>query len=435
MTPEEILQHMIGINARLTGEECWLIDGSKLQEHATQPRCAADRLSTFSPLSLISRPDESVAVIAVHGVMMKDPWYSDETSTVAIAEATRIAANDAAIESILFDINSPGGSSAYIDHLAEAVAYAADKKMVVAQSTGMIASGAYWLASGAAKIYAGAMDWVGSIGVRMDMLDASRYFANLGVERVAIDTGPLKSMGLFGTAITEEMRAHVQSLVDSTHGFFTAQVMKGRKMDAAQFKAVATGGVYASDVALRMGLIDGIQSFDKTLASMPRRKSSTAIRSKVMSDTNATLEVAAPKAATMKELKTAFPKSTAEWRETQIEADATLQAAAIAYANHLEAEIEKAATAKAAADKVEADKKAAADAAAALKPNVRGAKLAPKADANVADAAPDATTDFKAMAMEIMEKKKCRWAEACLEVKRRHPESLAFFGFPANGAK
>ncbi len=39
-------------------------------------------------------------------------------------------------------------------------------------------------------------------------------------------------------------------------------------------------------------------------------------------------------------------------------------------------------------------------------------------------------TEYRAMAHQYMEKHKCRWSEACLEIKRRHPESRAEFGAP-----
>ncbi|MGD9632549.1 MAG: S49 family peptidase [Pirellulales bacterium] len=419
---DQLLANLLSVSSRLGGG-LWLMDDRAMLQYISRPRIDFDGPKAIAPSSLIT-PRASTAVIAVHGVLMKDPWYDDETSTPAIEEATRIAANDPQFDSILYDVDSPGGSSAGIAGLSDAVQEAASKKVVWAQSTGMIASGAYWLSANAQKVFADRMDWIGSIGVRMDVLDVSRWFANMGIERVAIDTGPLKSTGLFGTEVTEEQRAYLKTLVDDTHQHFSAVVKQGRKMSDAQFSAVATGGVFPASTALRLNLIDGIQTFDKTLAAMPRRQPATQQRSKAMSDTT-TQESAAPKAATSKELKARFPKSSAEWRESQVDAGATLESAAIAYAEFVQEQLDKAN-----AEKAEADKKAAEAEAARQKAGQstggRGNSLRPVASAEVEPS----DVDFRQLARAYMEKNKCRWAEACLEIKRKYPEAQTFFGLP-----
>jgi signal peptide peptidase SppA len=422
---EQLLSQFMSASARLSGG-LWLMDDRALLQYMSRGRAELERVSVISPTSLISGHG-ATAVIRVHGVLMKDPWYDDETSTPAIEQAIRLVAGDSQFDSAVYDIDSPGGSSSGITALADAAEELAAKKTVYAQSNGMIASGAYWLAANAHKIFAERMDWIGSIGVRMDVFDVSRWFKNVGIERVAIDTGPLKSTGLFGTEVTEEQRKYLKSLVDDTHEHFKAQVMKGRKMADGEFSAVATGGVFPASTALRLNLIDGIQTLEKTLAAMPRRQT-TLQRSKAMNQQ--TEQVAdEPKAATLAELKAKFPKSTAEWRETQIEGKATLSDAAVAYAADCEERLETERKAREEAEKKAAANSTAGDGKGAKAGQVRGNK-AGSATGDGSEETEVEPTDFRAMAVAYQKEHKCRWSEACRQIKKKYPEALAAFGGP-----
>lgn len=428
---DDMLAQMVSASARLGGG-LWLMEERSMLAYMTRPRSASTVARVAQGGSFVS-DQGATAVIQVHGVMMKDPEYDDETSTTDIEAAVRLVTDNSQFENVVFDIDSPGGSTAGIASLADAVDELTAKKNTVAQSTGMIASGSYWLAACCRQIFAERMDWIGSIGVRMDVFDASRWFANAGLERVSIDTGPLKSTGLFGTEVTEDQRNYLKSLVADTHRQFTDVVTKGRKLTSSQFASVATGGVFPAADALRLKLIDGIQTMDKTLAAMPRRKTNpTSPRSKVMDP----VEKIEPVAATAAQLKAEFPDSSSDFRMEQLEKNATIEQAHKAYSTFLAAE-----NAKLKAAKEDADQKTAAAEAKAAQPNtpakpaqVRGNKPPKASD----DAKPDAEggVDYYQLAADYKEKKKCRWSEACLEIKRRYPEARAAMGAPpANDSK
>ncbi len=209
-----------------------------------------------------------IAVINIGGVMMKRRYYSDDTSTAAVRDEILAAAADESVAAILLLIDSPGGSVAGLAELGDAITAACERKPVWSQSDGMIASAAYYAASRTQRIVAGRMDLIGSIGTRMYIIDASQLFSNLGLEAVAIDTGDYKSTGAFGTKLTDEQRAYLQTLVDGMQQEFASTVQRGRDLTPGQLAKIADGRVFLAADAMESGLIDAIGTFEETIVQL-----------------------------------------------------------------------------------------------------------------------------------------------------------------------
>lgn len=225
------------------------------------------------PLSI----EGGVATIPIGGVMLKrSGWFSalfGMASTVAIRAAIRAAVADPDVGAIMLLIDSPGGVADGLVELADEIHEAKLVKPVVAQVDGVAASAAYFAASQASAIYAHPMDTIGCIGTRILFFDEHKAFENEGVEAVAIDTAPkerpFKSMGAPGTEITKQHRAEIQRMIDELGASFKAAVVRGREpMTASDVDAVADGRVWHAGDALRLGLIDGIQTTERTIASL-----------------------------------------------------------------------------------------------------------------------------------------------------------------------
>ncbi len=423
----QIIEALAGGVSR-SGDWIWAIDPAAFQRHIVSR--ASARPVLHSSESYFKRSDTgATAIIPIHGVLMKDASYDDEVSTPLATQAVLAAGIDDTVESLLLDFDTPGGSCSGLAEFADAIDLVASQKPVVMQCSGMMCSAGYYLAAPGMKIYAQRMDLVGSIGTRMQLYDFSKMFANLGIEPVTIDTGPLKSTGVFGAPVTDEQKQYLQSICDSYQHDFAERVMRGRKFSQEQFAAVATGAVFPASEALRLKLIDGIQSLGTTLAAMPRRQQSTTSsqRSKVMSET--TTPEAKP--VTIADLKKEFPDAGSDFYMEQIEAEATLTQATKAYASQMREQLAAEKTAREAAEKDAAEAKAKADKSAQQSSGklaqVRGNKPGAAAAAESAEAGP---VDYYQMARDYQKERKCRWSEACLEIKRRHPESRAAFGAP-----
>lgn len=168
------------------------------------------------------------------------------------------------VNTLLFHVDSPGGSVDGVPELAEYIADISKDKQTVALVDGLACSAAYYLISGCNSIIAlGKTSYIGSVGVYAYLLDESRKYENAGVTPVLIKSGVKKGEGLPGMPITEEMKAGIQSEVDYLYKNFADFVSKYRP-DIDKEKSMNGGSWYAEE-ALTRGFIDSIISNMKEL--------------------------------------------------------------------------------------------------------------------------------------------------------------------------
>lgn len=213
---------------------------------------------------------KSIAVIKATGVLMKQvPSATDGSSTIQLRREIRQAAADPNVTGILLAIDSPGGTAAGTEDLANDIRAARKQKPVYAQIEDLGASAAYWIASQAEKVFANNRTaLVGSIGTIITLYDLSAAAEKEGVKALVFATGSLKGAGTPGTPVTEEQQAYFQGIVEQTQLSFDQAVRLSRKLTEKQLADVRTGGVFTADEALERKLIDGIQSMEKTLEAL-----------------------------------------------------------------------------------------------------------------------------------------------------------------------
>lgn len=218
-------------------------------------------------------PGKSLAVVRLQGLLMKQQSSMGEsTSTIQARRDIRNAVNDPEVSAILLAIDSPGGTVAGTEALANDIRDARKAKPVYAQIEDLGASAAYFAASQAEKIFASTRGTlVGSIGTMMVVHDYSAAAEREGVRVHVYKTGPIKGAGTPGSPVTTEQHDYFAKHVQQLQGPFDDAVMRGRGLTVEQLAAVRTGGVFAADEALQLKLIDGIQSLDTTIDQLTGR--------------------------------------------------------------------------------------------------------------------------------------------------------------------
>jgi signal peptide peptidase SppA len=211
-----------------------------------------------------------VAVLELEGTLMKQESSFGGTSTVAARRALSNAVRDPNVMGVLLKIDSPGGTAAGTGDLADAVADAGKTKPVWAFCEDCCCSAAYFIASQASKIYANAGATVGSIGTYMVVRDLSGAYAANGVKVHVVRAGKHKGTGTAGAEVTAEQLAELQRYVDQVNGGFVAAVARGRQMTSEQAAELADGRVHVGSAAQALKLIDGVQSWDRTLADFTK---------------------------------------------------------------------------------------------------------------------------------------------------------------------
>lgn len=242
---------------------------------AAMPMPESLDMDRFMPMKKVG----SLAIIEIRGPLTKNisfmSFFFGGTSSELIRRAILAAAGDKDVETIFLDVDSPGGSVDGIPGIVDAVALAVKSKPVIAQVNGMAASAALHAISGSTKIFAHRMDMIGSIGTRMFFIDSSGFFEQNGLKAIPIDTGEFKSAGAEGTVLTENQIAHFQHIVDTFQADFEGALRKGRGLTAAKVTAISDGRTFLAAEALELGLIDGIQTAEKSLESLrPRSRRS-----------------------------------------------------------------------------------------------------------------------------------------------------------------
>lgn len=161
---------------------------------------------------------------------------------------------------IVLEINSPGGSpvqSAYIFDEIMRLKQQHESVPIYVVVADIAASGGYFVAAAADRIYVNESSLVGSIGVRLDAFGFVGLMDKLGVERRLLTAGENKA--LFDPFLPEqsEQRAHLQSMLNQVHEHFIAAVKKGRGDRLAVGEDLFSGLIWSGEKAIGLGLADG----------------------------------------------------------------------------------------------------------------------------------------------------------------------------------
>ena len=219
------------------------------------------------------------AYFAYQGVNRGEPT-SDHTAMISIdgiieaggensAENVISALDDAFdaphAKGVILRINSPGGSPVQAGMIADEIKRlrAADpSKPVAVVVEDICASGGYYIAAAADRIYVDKASLVGSIGVIMDSFGVTELMNKLGVERRAYTAGDNKAFLDPFQPVSEQQRKHLQSLLDEIHQQFITVVKQGRGKRLKETPDMFSGLVWNGSKAVELGLADGLGTVD-----------------------------------------------------------------------------------------------------------------------------------------------------------------------------
>jgi protease-4 len=167
------------------------------------------------------------------------------------------AENDPQIKAVLLRINSPGGSVAASETLANLITSFKERtgKPVVASMAEVAASGGYYTAITADHIIAQPSTITGSIGVIVPTLNVSGGLAKLGIQSRSVVSGPNKDIANPMLPIDERHYAILQGIVDEFYADFRGRVLAARPGIESP-DDVLDGEVYTGRTALELGLVD-----------------------------------------------------------------------------------------------------------------------------------------------------------------------------------
>jgi protease-4 len=198
------------------------------------------------------------------GKSESDPFGGKTMGSTTIVEALRKANEDKQVAAIVLRIDSPGGSALASDliwHETQVI-----DKPIVASMSDVAASGGYYIAMGADKIFAASGTVTGSIGVVGGKLAYRGLYEKLGITTETIERGV--NSGIFGSSgkFTESQRDAVKAMMEDIYEQFTKKAAEGRRIPVQKLRELASGRVYTGRQAVEKGLVDQLGTLHDAIA-------------------------------------------------------------------------------------------------------------------------------------------------------------------------
>lgn len=268
--------------------DVWCIEKSKLQTIATilHERAHGQRLSREEIRERIGGdpPDDpepkqvgKVAVLPLMGVMIPRADALDEMSGAQSVERLqkqlRAALADPEVGAVLLDVDSPGGSSALVQELADTVYAARDGgKPVWAIANAVAASGAYWVLAAAEEAIVTPSGMVGSIGAYMMHTDLSVALEKDGIDITYIYAGEHKVDGNPTEPLSDDAREEMQGHVDGVFDRFVGAVARGRGVSTQEvLDNMGQGRMFQAGDAVARGMVDRIATVEDTISALAQQ--------------------------------------------------------------------------------------------------------------------------------------------------------------------
>jgi protease-4 len=208
---------------------------------------------------------DRVAMIDVRGLLIDAARPSllgeGENPVDRFVSQLDMAEKDASVKALIIRIDSPGGTVTASDMLHKELRRFEEvtHKPVIACLGEIAASGGYYLAIAADRIYAEPTTITGSIGVIMPTVNLSEGLAKIGIHSRAVKSGPNKDLANPLEPMRAEQYAVLQGLVDEFYARFKGLVIERRpSIKLENISMVTDGRVFTGATAAELGLVDEV---------------------------------------------------------------------------------------------------------------------------------------------------------------------------------
>jgi len=214
---------------------------------------------------------DKIAVLYAQGTLLYGKGDETYIGQESMIKAIRKIKKDKNIKAVVLRINSPGGVALTGDLIGRELALLKVEKPLVVSMGDVAASGGYWIAANATKIYAEPTTITGSIGVFGTIPNFSGLVNEIGINAEQVSTN--KQAGGYSVyePMSSEFYAEQKEGVERVYSTFLQRVATGRNMTVDAVDAIAQGRVWTGKEALEIGLVDelgGLESAVEGAASL-----------------------------------------------------------------------------------------------------------------------------------------------------------------------
>jgi protease-4 len=210
---------------------------------------------------------DRIAVVFASGDIVGGKGDGTQIAADDMAATLKKVRTDDKIKAVVLRIDSRGGSSLASDIIwREAKLLAAEKPLIVSMSD-VAASGGYYIATPARKIFAEPTTITGSIGVFGLIPNAQKLLEDkMGLSFEYVGTGKHSDIGRIDRPMKPEEREYIESVIDKIYDTFLSRVAEGRSMTKEQVHEIAQGRVWTGVMAKEVGLVDVLGGLEDAIA-------------------------------------------------------------------------------------------------------------------------------------------------------------------------
>lgn len=208
---------------------------------------------------------DKIAVVYAQGEIVYGDGGVKKIGPKEMNDAIIKAKNDKSVKAIVLRVNSPGGSALTSDLIWKELEEAKKVKPVIVSMGDYAASGGYYIAAGADKIYAENTTITGSIGVFGMLPNVKGLADKIGINAEQVTTNENSIPFSLFEEMTDSQESVIRESMLNVYDLFKKRVADGRGMSLEQVEEIAQGRVWTGEQGLQNGLVDEIGGLDAAL--------------------------------------------------------------------------------------------------------------------------------------------------------------------------
>ena len=221
-----------------------------------------------------------IAIVYAQGEITQGEGDVNTIGELSMRRSLQEARKDEDVKAIVLRINSPGGNALTSDLIWREIEITKKTKPVIVSMGNYAASGGYYIACNANKIFAEPSTITGSIGVFGTLPNFTTAATRLGINTIQVKTHENASEYSPFVPLDDKFKAFTLESVEHIYDIFVSRVAVGRKMTTENVDLIAQGRVWSGTDALKIGLVDQLGSLNdavKYAASLTKTKKFSTI--------------------------------------------------------------------------------------------------------------------------------------------------------------
>ena len=208
-----------------------------------------------------------IAIVYANGGINSGKGDENSIGSITTSKAIEKARKDEKVKAIVLRINSGGGSALASDVIWRETVLAKNEKPLVVSFGDVAASGGYYIACAADKIFASPTSITGSIGVFGMIPNMNEFYkSNFGITFDTVKTNNSADMGIY-RKLTSFEKQKIQQGIEDVYKTFIFRVSEGRDISTKQVDNIGQGRVWSGYDAKKIGLIDEFGGLEKAIES------------------------------------------------------------------------------------------------------------------------------------------------------------------------